>query len=180
MSQTETDLSSDEIFSLLGNGRRRFILRYLKKEDQPVALSQVVEEVAAWESDKPVEELSENERKRVYVSLYQTHIPKLAAADLINYEDDERTVELADGATQIEPYIDDESTEPNWYMYYLLVVAVSMSVFMASLVGPEWIREFGNVLLPATLVLLVVLAAVHFVYDRRKRNRRVRLVDDTR
>ncbi len=180
MSQTETDLSSDEIFSLLSNKRRRFILRHLKKEKQPVDLSQVVEEVAAWESDKPVEELTEDERKRVYVSLYQTHIPKLAAAGLINYEDVERTVELTDSANQIKPYIDDESTRPDWYLYYLLVVTVSMSVFVASLIGPQWIREFGNVLLPAMPVLLVGLAVVHFVYSRRKRNRRVRLVDDTR
>lgn len=60
---------------------------------------------AAWEEDVPSEELSSQQRKRVYVSLYQTHVPSLEAIGVVEYDADEGIVELADRAEAVDEHL---------------------------------------------------------------------------
>ena len=80
------DLEIDLVFDLLGTSRRRAVVRYLEAEPLPVAIGDLADYIAAHEYGKSVEEITPDERKRVYVSLYQCHLPKMAAADVIEYE----------------------------------------------------------------------------------------------
>ncbi|PSP51353.1 hypothetical protein BRC60_03175, partial [Halobacteriales archaeon QH_1_68_42] len=47
-------LSKGEIFDVLQNQRRRYVLQYLERFDEPVALSDLATQVAAWEYRIPV------------------------------------------------------------------------------------------------------------------------------
>lgn len=87
------ELSQDLIFDLLSNPRRRFILYYLRIESGPVKLPDLAKEIAAWEYDTPIDELTDQEQKRAYVSLYQTHVPKLVEAGLVDYDTDDKTLQ---------------------------------------------------------------------------------------
>ena len=75
----------DAIFELLSNGRRREVLRYLVQETDRVRLGTLAEEIAADECGKPVSRVSSKERKRVYVGLYQCHLPKMDDMGAVSY-----------------------------------------------------------------------------------------------
>lgn len=85
----DTQLDIDLVFDLLGTSRRRAVVRYLDAEPDPVAIGDLADHIAAQEYGKTVEQITPDERKRVYVSLYQCHLPKMTAADVITYEQGE-------------------------------------------------------------------------------------------
>ncbi|WP_248517381.1 DUF7344 domain-containing protein [Salinarchaeum laminariae] len=160
----------DEVFDLLSNHRRRYTLHYCKQADEPVTTSDLAETVAAWELDKQVNELTSDERKRVYTSLQQTHLPTLADAGMITYEDHE--VELTEDARKLEVYMDivPEGEIP-WGIYYLGLSAVGFAVL-----GGVWggVLPSGGSVSPlgwAGLVvgLFAVSAAFHTYSSRRHR-----------
>ena len=86
------DLSLDEICHLLQNGRRRNVLRFLARHEGTAELGEIAEHIAAAENDTTVERLSSDERKRVYIALYQIHVPKLADANVVDYDRDRGTL----------------------------------------------------------------------------------------
>ena len=79
-------LPKDDLFHLLQNSRRRAVLRYLRGREGPVRMRDVAEQVAAWEHDTTVAALRSDERQRVYVALYQSHLDTLADAGVIEYD----------------------------------------------------------------------------------------------
>jgi hypothetical protein len=98
-------LTKDEMFHLLSNRRRRDALRYLADRDEPVDMRDLAEQVAAWEHDTTVAQLDSDERQRVYIALYQTHLPKLDSHGVIAYNQSRGIVERTDRADQLDPYL---------------------------------------------------------------------------
>lgn len=113
---TETDdspseLPADDIYHILQTKRRRDVLRYLRDADGPVRLRDLAERVAAWEQETTVEHLSSDERQRVYISLYQSHLPKLDNRGIVEYDKDRGRVEATPLAAQFEPYLGDDTDD---------------------------------------------------------------------
>ena len=107
-------LEKDDIFHILQNQRRRDSLRYLKKADDTVRMRDLAEQVAAWEHDTTLQALTSDERQRVYIALYQSHLPKLDEEGIINYNQSRGIVERTERAAQLDPYLgdtDDEATD---------------------------------------------------------------------
>ncbi|SIR40230.1 hypothetical protein SAMN05421809_1224 [Natronorubrum daqingense] len=168
-----TPMSSDsrkgEIFDLLSNQRRRYTIHYCKRENEPVTIGDLAEHVAAWELDKEVAELTSAERKRVYTSLQQTHLPTLERADVIEFDD--RTIELTDEAAALDVYLDVVPADSiPWGVYYLGLAALG-----GVIIGGLWLEVVptGTVseLEWATLVfaLFAFSAVVHVVQSRQMR-----------
>jgi hypothetical protein len=99
-------LSKDELFHLLQNSRRRAVLRYLRGREGPVRMRDVAEQVAAWEHDTTVAGLSSDERQRVYIALYQSHLDALAEAGVIAYDKSRGTVEPLPPLDRVAAYAD--------------------------------------------------------------------------
>ncbi len=161
-------LSQDMVFDLLSNSRRRFVLHYLERADGPVRLSELAAEIAAIENEVSVEELTSQQRKRTYVSLYQTHIPKLQDAGAVSYDAETGTVELAAGAGEIGEYFQQQGTDRPWQYYYLTLAAIGFVLYVAAgVVGAQTAVLFllGAVVLGA----FGVIAAVHYLSLRRGR-----------
>lgn len=168
---TQTDGSPDRgtMFDLLSNPRRRQAIHYCKREDAPVTLSDLAEQVAAWEQDKDVDQLTSAERKRVYTSLQQTHLPTLDDAGMIEFENGE--VRLTDRADKLDVYLDVVPSDSiPWGIYYLGLSAVAFGV-----VAGLWIGLVPTDVVPTigwtTLLvgLFAVSAAVHVYQSRRFR-----------
>ena len=124
------ELGKDEVFDLLSNHRRRYALHYCKQTDGPVSTSDLAETVAAWELEKEVSELTSDERKRIYTSLQQTHLPTLADAGMITYENHE--IELTDQTRELEVYMDIvPEGSIAWGPYYLGLSAVGFVILAA-------------------------------------------------
>lgn len=132
MSQPDRDaLSQDVVFDLLSSPRRRFVLYYLNQVEGEVEIGELADEVAAWENDTAVDDLTSQQRKRVYVSLYQTHVPKMEDAGIIEYDSDSGTVALADQADDISAYLSREENGRPWQRYYLALAVVSALFYAA-------------------------------------------------
>ena len=108
-SDSPTSISKDDAFHILQNPRRRAVLRYLVEHEdtQQFVMRDVAEEVAAWEHDTTVQQLVSDERQRVYIALYQSHLPKLDKHGIIDYNQSRGVVETTELTAAFEPYIDD-------------------------------------------------------------------------
>lgn len=171
------ELSQEEVFDLLSSPRRRFVLYYLRGADEPIELGELANEVAAWENETEVSELTSQQRKRVYVSLYQTHIPKLEEFGVIDYDPESGLVRPTDQVQNIGQYLQTENEQVQWGMYYLMLALASV-VFYASiafdLISLSPIAE----LVSAGVVFLafLVLTSVHWLSMRRQESRGLREV----
>ncbi len=173
----DTDrLSKDVIFELLKNRRRRQVLAYLLENEATVTLGELAERIAAWENDTEVAALSSDQRKRVYVALYQTHLPKMDDAGIVDYDQDRGLITLADNADLLLMYLDTENHyRDRWDRWY-----ASLSVVGAVLVAGVVVGVGPLALAPVAAVSGLVVAAflfvsaAHCVVNRRRR----RTVDD--
>ena len=112
---TTDELDLTDLFSLLRNSRRRRALRYLFTTDDGTAtIGELSEHIAAIENDTETSLVSSKQRKRVYIGLYQTHLPQLAALGVIEYERSRGTVMLLDKAEQLKPHLFITDTEVSW------------------------------------------------------------------
>lgn len=165
---SDEELSQDTLFSLLSNPRRRFVLQYLNRVDAPVTLRDLSVEAAAWENETDAENLTDQQRKRVQVSLYQTHIPALEEAGIIEYDSDSGEITLTDRADDLNVYLhgDIEEEPRRWEVYYLGLAVTGVVVYAASTLIAG-IGEFWTTLLGLVWVLgLAGLAATHYFEER--------------
>jgi DNA-binding transcriptional ArsR family regulator len=158
-------LSTDEIFHLLQSRRRRAVLRYLRDVEGPVEMRAIAEQVAAWENDTSPQAISSDERQRVYIPLYQSHLPKLDEEGIIEYDKDRGVVRKTPLAAQLVRYLDVDDPAPShsdrsrrWGSYYLGVSGVGTVLFVGALLD---VALFS--LLPVTVVVGLVLGAFWLV-----------------
>lgn len=104
-SETPSGLHKDVIFSLLSVERRRRVLTYLAGNGGKTTLSDLAEHIAAVENNTEICLLSSQQRKRVYINLYQGHLPKLADADVIDYDQSRGTVKRRPNADLLYPHL---------------------------------------------------------------------------
>lgn len=122
-------LSKDLVFTMLSNGRRRHVIHCLKQRDERVTIRELSRQVAAWENGIEPEALDYKQRKRVYTSLHQTHLPKLDDAGIVDYDRDRGTVALDDAARELEVYMEVvPENELPWSVYYLGLAVLSMAL----------------------------------------------------
>lgn len=156
-----------EIFKLLSNHRRRYTIHYCKQHNGGVSLSELAEQIAAWEHDKEVNEITSDERKRVYTSLQQTHLNRLEDAGMITQENGQ--IKLTENAQDLEVYLDivPESSIP-WAIYYLglaAIAGVGLVGFWLGMVPTDLVSELAW----ATLITIVfaISAVVHTLQNRK-------------
>lgn len=163
--QTEeetTDLDADGVYHLLQNERRRNVLEYLRGREGPVQMRDIAEQVAAWEHDTTVQALMSDQRQRVYIALYQAHLPKLDKEGIIDYNQSRGIVEKNPAAQELiahleQPGDDEESdadeSEHAWGTYYLGVSGAS-----ALLIGASGLGLPGISSVPHLFVALAVMS----------------------
>ena len=92
----------DTVFEILAHHRRRYALECLREYENPLPLADLADEVAVREHDAPLPEVPSETVKRVYLSLYHTHIPKLAAAEYVEYSQERDAVTLTEHSERAE------------------------------------------------------------------------------
>jgi len=165
MASSDLELSEDEIFDLLSNRRRRYVLNYLLRVDRPVSIQELSKQLAMWEFDVEPDELTDQQEKRIYVALYQTHIPKLEDAGVVEYDSDASLVELTGEATQLQPYVEDGSLQERpWPWYYLAVAAIGLVAYLSVQFGTPVVSQLTTFQVGISiLAAFVALAIYHYV-----------------
>ena len=144
------------------------MLSYLHEHDGPVDLMDLANEIAAWENDTTVDELTDKQSKRVYVSVYQTHVPKLVSTNLIEYDSDSGLIELSDRANQIERYMPDGENERPWHRYYAILAVASAAFYAGVAVGVPLLAAIPEAAAGIVVVLaFAVLSAAHYLNSDR-------------
>lgn len=100
------DFCQNELFDVLGNRRRRFILCYLVLEKEAVECRELAEKIAAWEDDTSEDGVPTTKYQSVYNSLYQSHLPKLDSMEFVDYDRSENLVAPSDQLPEIERVLD--------------------------------------------------------------------------
>jgi hypothetical protein len=166
------DLTRDDVFEILSNDRRRCIVHYLKKhDDRRVDLRELVDYVAAWETDTDIDELDGDKRKSVYAAIRQTHLPKMEEVGIVEYEPMRGEVQLTDCAREVELYL--EYVPGNaipWSELYLgqSTVAVALVAVAWTDIYPfAWLSPWWLAL--GVAVVFTVTAAVHTYQSTQRR-----------
>lgn len=155
-------LPKDTIFELLKNQRRRYVLRYLADDPGPVRLRDLAERIAAWENDKPMSALSSDERKRVYVGLYQCHLTKMDDAGVVEFNQDRGLITLGERAPLLYEYLDPRgSTEGSWSLGYLGLALASAVLALLAEAGLLFGTLSANAVTGVVVVAFCALALVH-------------------
>lgn len=169
MVSTDQTLSQDVVFELLSSPRRRYVLYLLRDADEPVELTTLAEHVAAWENDTSVDDITEQERKRVYVSLYQTHIPRLDDANVVNYDKESGLVSLATDAKEIDSYLDSPEEDVQWEWIYLVLAGLgALALGLTVLETPLFAALSVSAVAGVVIGFFVVTAIVHTLYRLRE------------
>ncbi|WP_435099569.1 DUF7344 domain-containing protein [Halorubrum sp. N11] len=133
MNSTE-ELTKDEVFEVLSSSRRRQILYHLHRRGGRADLRSLARDTATEETDETDETVDSDVVKRFYISLYQTHIPKLEQVGLVQYDGDDKTVTLTDRVDDVARVLN-EDTEPDrqWPVYYGALALVGVAIGVAQL-----------------------------------------------
>lgn len=82
-------ISTETILQLLANPHRREILRHLNDQNGPTDVEELTRTISA---DGGTDVPSNQDERRPQIDLYHTHLPKLADADLLEYDRESGTV----------------------------------------------------------------------------------------
>jgi hypothetical protein len=166
-----SDLTKGEIFDLLKNRRRRTVIRYLRENDGYAELNDLAEYIAAKENDIEIRQLSSDQRKRVYIGLYQCHLPKMDSLGVIDYNKDRGNIELQASVSQLLEYMDldqndsEEAADPDraW-----AIPAVAGSIVTLVTIGSLGLGPFATV--PAAVWTLVSVLGIITIVGLQRRN----------
>lgn len=162
-------LSPDEVFHILQTFRRRETIRYMLEVDDAVKMGDVAEHVSAKEHETTVATLTSTQRQRVYIPLYQSHLPKLDEAGIIEYNKARGIVRPTDRLELFRPHLE-AATAPSpkserdrsWFgtgnthrRYSLLSIVACVSLLGASAAG---VLALPGPTLGAIVTTLLVLA----------------------
>lgn len=167
-SPEEHSLDYDVCFDLLSNHRRRYTLHYLKQNGSTADLGELSEQIAAWENGISQDRISYDQRKRVYTSLQQVHLPKLDELGIIEFDEREGVATLSQGAEKLDIYFDvvNQRTIP-WSVVYLLLVVLNSAVLAVGALGiPPFssIPDIGWVVFVLITFLVTSLAHLYLTH----------------
>lgn len=159
-------VSSEEIFDLLRNERRRGVIRELCSRAGQMTVRGLSERIAEQETgESPPPRCA---RDSVYNSLIQTHLPKLDEHEVVEYDAGRKTVALDDGADAVTLYL--EVVSPygiTWMSYYRSIAVVSMLVVLAGELGAPGIVAVPDVLWPVLFLAVLVVSMARQFWRRR-------------
>lgn len=104
-------LELDEVFTALSHPRRRYLLYTLINEHSEETLPELATKIAAWEGDEPTGEVTDEERRNVHLSLYHSHVPKLARLDIVEYQQADDIIVRARNTDQVQAVLDGAGAE---------------------------------------------------------------------
>ncbi len=171
MAQRMEPLERAEIFEVLRNQRRRYALHVLKRDGREVELGTLAQQVAAWEYETSLEDVTPAQRKRVYTTLQQTHLPKMDEAGILSFDSDAGVVAPTERTADISVYLEIvPGREFAWRELYLSLGATSTAL-VAALWGEIYPLTLLSDLVWATIisVLFTATAAIHIYHERNMR-----------
>jgi predicted transcriptional regulator len=156
------ELDETDIHDVLRNDRRRLVIERLQSaENGSESVRELSERIAAAESGESPP--PRNIRQSVYVSLHQTHLPKLDDLGIVAYDSDSKEVRLAECADEVAVYMEVVPQDGiSWAEYYLGVGILGLGLSVAAAAGvPVLSGMLGTVVVGSVFVVLVASSLYH-------------------
>lgn len=155
----QPQLSKSDIFGVLQNDRRRHVLEILHSKGSQSVRS-LSEEIARLESK--TDEPKTNVRKSIYISLLQTHIPKMENLNVITYDREKDTVKLLPTAQNFDIYMETvKKGDIPWSHFYFglstLTAVGSVTIFSGLIKwisGSQWMLFISAIFLASSIAHL--------------------------
>jgi hypothetical protein len=159
------DLDAGQIHDILRNDRRRLAIRCLREVGGSMSVRDLSEEVATRETGEAP--APRDKRRSVYVSLHQTHLPKLDDLRIVDYDTETKEVSLRDRAAEITTYME---VVPRygitWAEYYLVLGVLGFGTVLAASIGTPLLGALGAPAVAAVYLLLLSGSAAYHVFSQ--------------
>jgi len=152
------------MFDLLSNRRRWYSVYYFKHDTTTVELGALATQIAAWENDMELSEVTGTERKRVYTSLQQVHLPKMDDIGVVEFDKRSGKIKAAPFVTDIElnPISRDEHNRSlNGYYVALATAHGALAIMFLANIWPLASAPI-SVEIVALALSLALLTVVYF------------------
>ncbi|WP_224449291.1 DUF7344 domain-containing protein [Haloprofundus salilacus] len=164
-SERPTSLAETEIYDVLKNERRQHVVEQLSERPETQSVRELSEHIAAAETDSDTP--PRKARHSVYVSLCQTHLPKLNDLDIVDYDAETKEVTPGHHAETVAAYrLDTPNVESRRDAYYLGLGAVGTAVVSAGVLGAP-VLSVAPAVVGLAFLALTTLVAGFFVVRRR-------------
>ena len=98
-------IALDSVLDVCQHQHRRIVLAILAGEERALTLNDLTEAILKYNHQTPRSEASEETITEIRLSLHHVHLPKLASAELITTDSDQKLVELSDQFEQVQPTV---------------------------------------------------------------------------
>lgn len=157
----------DTVYDVLRNERRRLVLYYLLEDPaHEASIGELATQVAAWENNLVVEDVTPKLRKRTYNALQQTHLPKLDDSKVVEYDRTREHVWLSSDPKQLRIFLSGiPRSGTKWFRTALTVEFLVLSILVVKwtsahvfgVISPPLTPTLSGVVLWALFVLHVFL-----------------------
>jgi gamma-glutamylcyclotransferase (GGCT)/AIG2-like uncharacterized protein YtfP len=164
----EDGLEPSQIHNVLRNDRRRRTIQRLRDAESEISVDALAEHIASIETGEspPPRDV----RKSVYVSLHQTHLPKLDDLEIVDYDQREQVLELRNRAEEVEVYMEVvPEDDVSWATFYVGISAVGALVLLAAEFDLLFLSSFGVGFWAWFVVALFGATATYHYYSERKK-----------
>lgn len=103
MTDNERSLTQNQLYDTLANERRRACVRYLLDNPEEAPVKELATYVARQVSDESPP--SDSFQQSTYISLVQTHLPKLDDYGVIEYDADSKTVRVGPALEEVSRHL---------------------------------------------------------------------------
>ena len=100
------ELSTSTALSLISHSYRRALLKCLSQHDSALSLADAAEAVVEKNTNRTLQDIPADEVKNVYLSLYHSHVPKLADRDVVQYGQERDLVTLTNRGEELVEAMD--------------------------------------------------------------------------
>ena len=161
-------LNETVIFEVLSSERRRLTIQFLRESDERVEVNDIAEYIAEHETGESPP--PKDSRKTVYVSLHQTHLPKMDDLNIISYDTDTKEVLLDDSFRDVAVYMEvipRSGLQISWSEYYLALGLIGLATLFAQMTGAPFISDVEMGTWAIFYLLIISVSALYQTVTRR-------------
>lgn len=158
--EKNSEMRRSDIHRMLSNGRRRNVLFLLDQHDTPLAVKDLAEEIATRETGTSPPDQST--RQSVYISLIQTHLPRLDELGIVQYDESEKLVRPASNHREVTSLLNPPHEELKTLRKRVLACcALGGGFVLGAALGIPGLQAVGAA--PIALVTLVAIVVITII-----------------
>lgn len=159
LEQRQDSLDRTDIHDVLSNKRRVLVLEHLSRSGR-MSLRQLANEIAADETEQ--QPAPRPARQSVYVTLHQSHLPKLDRLDIVDYDATSKHVALDHRADDLRVYLEVVGPgEISQGEYQVGLAVLGLSLTLASVLGVPLVSAVSPLGYAIATILVLITALLH-------------------